>query len=243
MTRIFKDCVEAVDETTREVFSRGVECFDKSHQAVEVSKEEFLSKELVAYTYKISNPSDPGEAVDWAREHFGKDYLTPEYAEEWWQEMKKGGINPGEAHLAHRPEYWKKFGIEEDGKFSYSYSERMESSLPKVIEKLKESPFRRAAFIPIWFEKDVDRIGERRTPCSIGYHFLVRREGMSNKLHLQYLQRSCDLVSFFPLDLYRAVRLMDYVSWELGIEKGILTHFISSLHAFKKDIKDKTRLW
>lgn len=239
--RKFDSCEQTVNEVTREVFSRGQKIYDPTHQGKFVAKEKFDSMELVGYAYKLVRPENPEDAVNWAREHFNKEHLTPEYGEDWFQEMIEGGLNPGEAHLKHREDYWRAFGLDDGEKFAYTYSNRMDGVLDSVLEKLRESKYRRAAYIPIWWKEDNEKIGKKRVPCSLGYHLLIRREGLKDRLNLLYYQRSCDLASFYPLDLYRAVRLMQYSCRELDLKMGVLTHSISSLHCFKKDVPKKRR--
>lgn len=240
--RKFDSCKQTINEVTREVFSRGRKVYDPTHQGTKVGKKDFDSMELVGFGYKLVRPENPEDAVDWARENFGKEHLTPEYGEDWFQEMLEGGLNPGTAHLKHRKEYWEKYGLDKEGKFAYTYSERMEGNLEKVLDNLRESPYRRAAYLPIWKDEDNDKVGRKRVPCSLGYHFLIRQEGLKDKLNLLYYQRSCDLANFYPLDLYRAVRMMQYVSNELNVGIGQLSHFISSLHCFRKDVPEE-RKW
>jgi len=244
--RIFSSCKEALDEIVRDLFSRGVECFDPTVQARKVDSASHSAKELIGYCYRIVEPSkvDAAEMINYANRIFNKQHLSVEYGEDWLQDMIKGGLNPEPAHLKHWATYWKKFSeISETGKFAYTYSERIKEPLKITIERLKDSKYRRAAYIPIWYEKDIYRIGKRRVPCSLGYHFLVRKEGFRDKLHLMYMQRSCSLAEFYPLDVYRAVGLLEYISNETNIPSGDLVHFISSLHCFYKDLRDLNRMW
>ena len=81
--------------------------------------------------------------------------------------------------------------------------------------------------------------GTMRVPCSLTYNFLIR-EG---KLTMSYTQRSCDFYQFFQADMFCAIYLMYYVATELqaqgvNVLLGKFTHFIVSLHAFKKDLKE-----
>jgi len=244
--RVFSNCKEALNEITRDVFSRGMKSYDQTVQSKLVDSKTHSAKELIGYDYTIAEPKldEAEQMIIYAAKIFNKPHFKPDYAKDWLEEMLQGGLNPGKAHMEHWPEYWKQFSeVPETGKFAYTYSERLQNPLQVMIERLKESPYRRAAFVPIWNGCDVDRVGKRRVPCTIGYHFLIRKEGFHDRVHIIYMQRSCSLAEFFPFDVYRAVGLLDYVSKRLGIESGNLIHFISSLHCFYKDLKDVTRVW
>jgi len=74
--------------------------------------------------------------------------------------------------------------------------------------------------------------GKRRIPCSMFYQLLIR-EG---KLDIYYIQRSCDFMTHWANDVWQAVWLMKHICGHLdGIEEGKFFHFITSLHAFRKD--------
>ena len=75
--------------------------------------------------------------------------------------------------------------------------------------------------------------GLDRIPCSLTYQFLIR-EG---KLHCIYSMRSCDFVKFFQSDVFCTAELTRYIASSLEIPVGSLTHFLGSLHAFKKDLE------
>ena len=239
--RIFENCLEAINEITRDVFSRGLIVFDQTVQAKIVTKEEYDSKELIGYGYILKSGCDKNEMLNWARNTFNKPHLTPEYAEAWFQDMIRGTPDNPDPSWTFWPEYWTQF-MDSNKKLSYAYAERMSSTLPNVIDALKKSRYRRGATIPIFTPIDTNRIGKERIPCSISYSFYVRPGTFYDLLTLVYFMRSSDLCNFFPIDVYRALRLKEYVAEELKVVPGDLIHFIGSLHAFRKDVP-KDRQW
>ena len=139
--------------------------------------------------------------------------------------------NPGKAWEL-RSHIWKEF-LNRYGKFDYSYNDRMRSSLNQVIRELKDNPDTRQAIIGIW-DRIIDPInmgGRQRIPCSMYYQFFLREE----RLHIQYNQRSADVITHFGNDVYLAWRLMNYVCAEVDANPGYLYHNIGSLHSYKKD--------
>lgn len=194
--------------------------------------------------------------LPWAEDHFleriSGEPLNPPPSHEWWPFNIK-------ANEEHRP----------DGeKFSHTYPERFWPSFANVegntiegrqvfvphvgirfeygdlndlIGLLVERPNTRQAYLPIWFPEDLRATAHReRVPCSLGYHFMIRR----NKLSCRYYMRSCDLFRHFRDDVYMAARLTQYVASEVSealghdiedpdaIKPGELNMYISSLHIF-----------
>ena len=107
-----------------------------------------------------------------------------------------------------------------------------------VVELLAQDPYTRQAYFPVWFPEDTGG-GDKRAPCTIGYHFLMR-EG---QLDINYHIRSCDLYKHFRNDLYLTVRLLLWVlekvrkrneQWH-DVKPGRFMMQIGSLHLFKPD--------
>jgi thymidylate synthase len=128
-----------------------------------------------------------------------------------------------------------------NGKFDYTYNERIIHVIHDLIKLLKDDPDTRKAVLPI-FNGDIESIdtlyydGSRRIPCSMYYDFLIRENAKREKvLNICYHQRSSDYCVHFGNDVYLAWRLMEYVAKEVGIKSGYLYHTIDSLHSYKKD--------
>lgn len=83
--------------------------------------------------------------------------------------------------------------------------------LDDVVNLLYREPGTRQAYLPIYFPEDTGSVHTGRTPCTLGYHFMVR----NNQMHLWYTIRSCDVVRHFRDDVYLALRLLKWVLDEL----------------------------
>jgi len=122
--------------------------------------------------------------------------------------------------------------LKSNGKFHYTYSERM-GHIPNIIKELGEKKNSRRAFLAIWSEgldaHERDWAEGEWIPCSIGYQFLLR----SGKLHMVYFMRSCN-IDWLPTDLWLAIGLLEYVAKEVEASPGELNVMIGSLHAFNK---------
>lgn len=107
-----------------------------------------------------------------------------------------------------------------------------------VVDLLIDDPLTRQAYVPIWFPEDTGG-GDKRAPCTIGYHFLMRQD----RLDINYHIRSCDFVKHFRNDLYLTARLAIWMLSQLRsrddrwkqVEMGRFIMQIGSLHSFKPD--------
>ena len=241
--RIFASCKQMLSEVARDVFSRGVWSYDYTRQG---KRTEERAKELVGYAYRLTSFHDLDEMLDLARKMFKKDFFRKEIAERWFQEMFENK-NPQTFWLMHPDleNYFNTYCKEIENRYeSYTYGERVTYSYDKVINLLVNNPERRAAVVPVFWMTDVEKVGKFRVPCSMFYQFIIRRSLTGRQLHLIYVQRSCDLAWFFPFDVYRAVRLLQKATEDLNerglsVKTGHLIHFISSLHCFESDLKDR----
>ena len=153
---------------------------------------------------------------------------------------------------------WSEFTVKEEGeedrKFDYSYSERINGKLEKIIEEINLHPTSRQLIIPIFESKDLEHLGwNKRIPCSMSYQYIIRKTWVKNDLtyncaeledwneysiSIIYNQRSMDFLTHGPIDQYMATKMLEFVHSKLihkWIILGWLFHNITSLHAYKKD--------
>jgi thymidylate synthase len=224
--RNYRHFPEALNEIRRDVAEMGIRVHPHSWQDKWVKDNpEFESLELQNYIYCVTqprledlNPTQPWADLEWGERLDGIVSGIP--------------VNPGEAWKS-REQVWKQF-LNEEGKFGYSYSERFSlfQQVQQVISRIKSDPDSRQLFISVWNPEDSTKLGGvSRVPCTLGYQIQVRNQG----LHLTYLQRSADLVTHFENDLYLACKMQHYISQETGVPIGRYTHWIASLHMFRKD--------
>lgn len=225
--RIYKNCIEAESEVHRDLFEMGIRVHPKTMQdkVIEGNKD-FETIELSGYSFAIKDTSDKDDLIkkrglnlDWCYDDFEERVAPLGFA-----------VNPGEAYKL-RPE-WEEFV--HDGKFAYTYSERLNYQLNKTIGILREDPNTRQAVITVYEgSKDSEnRLGHKRVPCSMYYQFLVR----GNKLNCIYTMRSSDFMTHWPYDIWHAAALQELIAKQLNIEVGDLVFFSGSLHAYAKDV-------
>lgn len=231
--RIYSNSFELMSELGRELNSYGQTVKPKTYQnKIIEGNEDFITKELICQQYCLTSLGDLvwlfvfSHSKEWADAEFKERINTSEV------------INPGKAWEL-RKDLWEQFLV--DGKFDYTYNERM-AILPYTIQLLRSDSDTRKAVLPIFNGNGEDDTlyyhGNKRIPCSMYYDFLIRQNGKGEKvLHICYHQRSSDFAQHFGNDIYLAWRLMEYVAQEVGVKPGYLYHTIDSLHIYKKDWK------
>lgn len=115
--------------------------------------------------------------------------------------------------------------------------------LAGLVRDLAGEPDTRQAYLPVWFPEDTGDAHKGRKPCTLGYHFIMRK----GKLDVTYYLRSCDLANHFRDDVYLTVRLLLWVLDECRklnpdvwgkVVPGKFTMHITSLHMFINDYRN-----
>ncbi len=234
--RIYKNAYALVSESMRDVYEMGHIVKPKSMQNKNIEgNDDFITKEVTKYSYCLLKLG--------AAEHLfianpnNKRWANAEFEER----VAKDFTNPGEAWKL-RENVWREF-LDQEGKFDYTYNERLRVSIEQVVEELRRNPDSRQCVISLWDPNiDPNHIGgKKRVPCSLYYQVFIR----NNKVHLNYAQRSADVVTHFGNDIYLAWLFKAYMRTRINegrefgddnyYQTGYLYHDITSLHAYKKD--------
>ncbi len=140
----------------------------------------------------------------------------------WWQGQKSAAMestSQGEPPVIFSHTYQERFWPKHaNRKYAdpWRYTEAARGiryrygDLDDVVNLLIRNPFTRQAYLPIFFPEDTGAVHGGRTPCTLGYHFMLRE----NRLNMWYHIRSCDAVRHFRDDLYLACRLLHWVILE-----------------------------
>lgn len=203
--------------------------------------------------------------LDWAEEHFGERVggvpVNPPPSHNRWPWSRHNGNHQNGEQQQFSHTYPERMWPRRAGAGQYSSMgvSRPDNhgirfaygDLQDVVDLLVRSPLTRQAYLPIWFPEDTGAAHRQRVPCTLGYHFLIR----NGQLSCRYYMRSCDLVRHFTDDVYLAGRLMQWVTTQINeqtngitypvsrevaqdagiLTPGLLTMYISSLHAFTGD--------
>ena len=175
------------------------------------------------------------------------EYFNPDmpWSEDHFQERINGfPINPGKQYK-NWP-YYKNGNNEKlfrsTGQFSHNYMERYWCNdlkgrrydcgdLNDIIERLKNNKYNRQSFLSVWHPEDQSN-NKVRVPCTLGYWFYYK----GDKLNVNYLIRSCDIVRHFRNDCYMTYRLLQHVCEQTNLQPGDLNMWIGSFHCFKSDL-------
>lgn len=253
--RIYQNLSEAVRETERDLWEMGIDTRPSSMQdKVVQGDDDYATRELRAYGFQIRMGDIRQEELESALNHVHpneadkvKRYIFQELVD------RTGGIalNPGNS-FNERKSLWSEYL--HDGKFHYTYSERMAPQVEEVIRRLRENRDSRQCIIqfftalqrpndhvdgdvPAIYELGIDHRnagGIGRIPCSM-YYQLMAREG---SVDLVYTMRSCDFLNHFLVDIVLAMMFRQVVIERLGLSKfGTFTYFTGSLHAYRKDMR------
>ena len=249
--RIFKTFDEARNEIKRDLKEMGLRVEGRYKQDKLGS---FPTMELINYGYTVLephlddlNPVHGWSCAEWNEREAGifGNPQNPGYAwkfrrdlqMDWAEYLEYNGepLRPG-VTLELAQQALPQFKDDQYG-FAYTYSQRFATGdqVFKVIRELRRNPESRQLYISLWhLVEDPDRLGKRRVPCSLGWHFMMR-EG---KLHMTYTMRSCDFVTHWDNDVWLALRLQTFVADRGGFPIGHFCHFINSFHVYEKDVKD-----
>ncbi|MEG1415368.1 MAG: thymidylate synthase [Clostridium sp.] len=236
--RIYSSAYELMSEMGRNLYEMGQHVSPKTYQNKVVEGDpDFETKELICEQYCLTRMPDPDLLFIYENTRAWADA-------EFEERVDRDRPNPGKAYLL-RKEVWDQFLV--DGKFDYSYSERINfltsvnaslgNNLNHVIKELSRNQDTRQAVLPIYGLLDVQHIGgNKRVPCSMYYDFLIRENANGEKqLNICYHQRSSDFVTHFGNDVYLAWGMMEFVANCLEINCGYLYHTIDSIHCYAKD--------
>lgn len=227
--RIYSTLKEAYNEIQRDLVEMGTEVHPETMQDKVIKDDpNFMTKELTGYCYAITS-----------RTTLHKDFLdlggNLNYVKAEVQDRTSDHwLNPGHSYL-HRIDVWNEFL--HNGRFSYTYNERIREQLPFIAEELMKNPNTRQAIITVYDRhQDMSHIGGKaRIPCSMHYQFLIRR----GSVDCIYTMRSCDIFTHFLYDVTMTMDLQEYISNIIGREPGRFIHMIGSLHAYRRDYDKK----
>ena len=266
--RIYTDVLSAVREVERDLFEMGIEVHPQTMQNKQVADDPaYRTKELQEYAFQIIDPHPSRLEEENVVEYclHGKTNLDPskhadvgavmDYMDlEFIDRTSRVGMNPGNSYKA-RLDVWSQFL--HNGKFHYTYSERLAPQWDRFFQELTVRPDTRQAILnlhsnicPVQMSEmveddDPNRVelsmdsrnmgGTGRIPCSLYYQAILRM----GKIHWSYGMRSCDFVTHFAVDILLAMRLQRYVAKELNKDIGMFTYHTGSLHAYAKDLTNR----
>lgn len=243
MARIFKDCLEMIQEMDRELKVSGITVPIKHYQNKELVGINQNTKELIGVNFIISKPFlMKREMLDFVFKEEA-DNIEKYCFTEFEDRINRQGVNPGNSYKIRLDLWQALMSKSEAGQFDYTYSERINAfkQLDNVIESLKEDEHTRRAMIMVFSPSDsVHSAGfQTRVPCSISYQFLIR----NNKLMVVYYIRSNDYFKHFAIDIWLTHAIQQYIIDNLqlfypNLKCGSLNYYAGSFHAYNEDLSN-----
>lgn len=244
MARIFKDCLEMVQEMDRELKVSGITVPVKHYQNKELTGENMNTKELLGVNFVISKPSMRKKEMLQFIFKNEADNIEQYCEQELLDRINREGLNPGNSYKI-RLDLWQSLMSKKDGeKFDYTYSERINGKFPQLdnaIAALKDDEHSRRAMVMIFNPEDTCESSgfATRIPCSISYQFLIR----NNKLMVIYYIRSNDYFKHFAIDIWLANAMQEYIVSQLkdtypNLKVGSLNYYCGSFHAYNEDLSN-----
>lgn len=166
---------------------------------------------------------------------WGEDGIT--FCHKEFEERLKKITNPGSAWKIQKKE-WRKY-FSQNGKFYYTYSERLNNKWDILAETIHTNPDSRRCFLNVWESKDSKNMSTERVPCTIGYQFYMN----GGRLNMIHIMRSLNIYHNMCNDLLLDFLTLQFVSNISGNLMGEIGVFSSSIHLFEKDLKKAKSLY
>lgn len=186
------------------------------------------TKALYNVCITIQNPTDRAITTPWRK--FSKNYAEREWA--WYLSG-----NPSVVEIKKYAPMWDKMhGGDNIVNSNYGYQWMRKKQLDKCIKQLRKNKDTRQAWISIFDGKEKNKY-TYDTPCTLAVGFDIR----DNKLCMNVVMRSNDLIYGFCNDTYCFSKLQEYVANELDLEVGEYCHFAHNLHVYERHYEMKQR--
>lgn len=216
------------------------------HATYELEQVTIWLDDIPKYVLELEDILQPD--LPWAADHFqervGGEAVNPGTTHDYWPYHGAGA----ELHLRgkiydhnYMERFWpKEAGWDDSKSVIPHYGIRFPyGDLSDVVNLLVDEPMTRQAYLPVWFPEDTGSMSKQRVPCTLGYHFMIRKGILS----AQYFMRSTEIYRHFTNDVYLAARLMGWVASEVNRKSlsrvveglGQLAIHTSSMHGFVGD--------
>lgn len=137
------------------------------------------------------------------------------------------GLSTPDLVIAVGPQFEKY--AEDDGNFYGSYGTRTSGQYDAVVEKLKNDRDSRQAVVTIWDPTRDNKPHKRDYPCTVMHQFKIR----NNRLNMSVYMRSNDVWLGSAYDFFQFTRVQIAMASVLGIEPGMYSHHVGSLHIYE----------
>lgn len=203
-------------------FKNAQSAFESYYQKIITLGEERKGyKSLFNVGFLIENPMDNIIHTPWRK--WKNSYADIEW--EWYL-----SANPNANKISKHASIWKNL-MDENGNVNsnYGYQWNRNDQLNKVVHLLKKDPTTRRASISLYDGKEIEYY-EKDTICTYAINFYI----LEDKLNMQVMMRSNDIVYGFCNDQYCFSKLQELVAKDLNLKIGSYYHFACDIHVYEK---------
>lgn len=119
---------------------------------------------------------------------------------------------------------------EDNGIFHGAYGPRTKGQYAAAVDKLKNDRDTRQAVVTIWNPEYDNLPNKRDYPCTTLHQFRIR----DNKLNMSVYMRSNDVWFGSAYDFFQFTRVQLAMCTVLGVEPGLYSHHVGSLHIYEQ---------
>jgi thymidylate synthase len=106
------------------------------------------------------------------------------------------------------------------------------NQIERLISSIKEDPTSRRLLVNAWHPEVFDACA--LPPCHYGFQVIIEQD--SNKMHMLWNQRSCDLFLGIPFNIASYALLLHLICRVTGYTPGTLTGFLADVHIYENHI-------
>jgi thymidylate synthase len=210
-------------------FNTAQEAFEKLfNEIISKGKERSGTKYLRNVGFVIKNPKQNHILTSWRR-------WSIKYAQTEWEWYLKATRSTND--IRNHGKIWRLIEDEKgEVNSNYGWQWKRSNQLEYVVRELKRDCNTRRAVLTIYDAKE-HHIFKKDTPCTISIHFDIE----DNKLNMNVVMRSNDLVYGFCNDQYCFSELQKLVSDMVDVEVGEYFHFCHNIHIYERHYKINER--
>jgi len=115
--------------------------------------------------------------------------------------------------------------------FGQSQTQRGKDQLQRVLDTLIKNPTDRRMLVSAWNPSELDEMA--LPPCHYAWQVTV----LCGKLHLNWVQRSCDMFLGIPFNIASYGLLLEILAKYAGLQPGTLTGFLTNVHVYSNHVE------
>jgi thymidylate synthase len=125
----------------------------------------------------------------------------------------------------------------DEGRLRGAYGPRLHNQWPNLLRRLTSDSDTRQGVVTIWRHDELTR-DAHDVPCTISLSYTIRDGALHARTHM----RSNDFWLGTPYDFGQFTALQRTLAYVLEVQVGTYTHFVNSLHLYRRNVEDAKQL-